>query len=232
MKHLIFVSVAAGIFSGTSLSVSAQTAVNSVALTDANSVKKSLKFIDGIEIRPQAVPVNRTVITRSAEPITVDLPPVVANTSRAEIETFSSLQFKYAQLLNVEVESLANPGLYQFIEKWWGTPYRYGGAAPNGIDCSAYSGTLVHDVYGIVLSRTARAQYADCKKIKKKDLQEGDLLFFNTRRGVSHVGVYLRNGYFTHASVGGGVTISNLEEAYYNKKYIGAGRIVTNTTGE
>ena len=81
-------------------------------------------------------------------------------------------------------------------------------------------------MYGFVASRTARSQYDACEKIEKENLQEGDLVFFNTRRGVSHVGVYLRNGYFTHSSTGKGVTISSLDDAYYSKKFIGGGRII------
>jgi cell wall-associated NlpC family hydrolase len=237
MKHLFFVSVAVGIFSGTSISAQGQASVNSVGVKEAKSrKKKSPKFIEGIEIRPEGGTASRTVIMKSEELITVNQPAntAVVTNSGSTIEGFSSAQFKYAQLLNVEVESLVNSGLYTFIEKWWGSPYRYGGATQQGVDCSAYTGTLIHDVYGIVLSRTARSQYEACYKIKKDDLQEGDLVFFNTRRGVSHVGVYLRNGYFTHASVGGGVTISNLDETYYTKRYIGGGRIqaITNTNAE
>ncbi len=63
------------------------------------------------------------------------------------------------------------------------------------------------------------------KKLKKTDLLEGDLVFFNTRGGVSHAGVYLGNGYFVHASVHAGVTINSLNDAYYSRKYIGGGRI-------
>ncbi len=115
--------------------------------------------------------------------------------------------------------------LYSFIEEWWATRYRYGGTTKNGVDCSAYVGTLVNEVYGFEVPRTARAQYSICEKINKEDLQEGDLVFFNTTGGVSHVGLYLGDGYFTHSSCSHGVTISNLEEKYYSKKFIGGGRI-------
>jgi lipoprotein Spr len=59
-------------------------------------------------------------------------------------------------------------------------------------------------------------------------LLEGDLVFFNTRGGVSHVGVYLGEGYFTHSSSSAGVTISSLDDNYYSKKYIGGGRVGDN----
>lgn len=223
MKHLIFVSVALGFFSGTPIASNAQAVVNSVA--EAKSVKKSPQFIEGIEIRPEVTTSTRAPFApRENDKLTKTVTPP-AKDENAEIEKCTSLQFKYAQILNRDVEAVSNTELYGFIEKWWSTPYRYGGATKDGIDCSAYSGTLFHDVYGVVLSRTARAQYDDCEKIKKNDLQEGDLVFFRTRRGVSHVGVYLGNGYFTHASTSSGVMISNLDEEYYKKRYIGGGRI-------
>lgn len=194
MKNLFFVSVALGIFSGTSLTVNAQTSVNMEAISI--SAKKSPKLIKETEV--------------------------------AAIENCSAMQFKYAQLLNVEVESITNYTLFNFIEEWWGTRYRYGGATKKGIDCSAYSGTLLHSVYGFVAARTAREQFQLCEKVEKENLQEGDLVFFNTRKGVSHVGIYLRNGYFTHASTGQGVTISSLDETYYSKRFLGGGRVPLN----
>ncbi len=200
MKNLFFVSVALGIFSGTSLTVIAQTSVNMEAIS--TSVKKSPKITSGYETGVEA------------------------------IENCSPTQFKYAQLLNVEVESITNYTLFNFIEDWWGTKYRYGGATKKGIDCSAFSGTLLHTVYGFVAARTAREQYELCEKIERENLQEGDLVFFNTKRGVSHVGVYLRNGFFTHASTGQGVTISSLDETYYSKRFLGGGRVALNNKTE
>jgi len=220
MKHLIFVSVAVGIFSGTS--ISAQKRTGSLRARDAVADNKQVKFIEGIEIRPETtVAAQSPVVTRS-QVIKTDFP--VGNEGSA-IEQCTSLQFKYAQLLNIEVEAVTNVELYRFIEQWWATPYRYGGATKDGIDCSAYSGTLIHNIYGITLSRTARSQYEECYKLDKEDLQQGDLVFFKTRRGVSHVGVYLGNGYFTHASTSNGVMISSLNEDYYNKRYLGGGRV-------
>lgn len=227
MKHLLFVSVALGIFSGTTISATAQTSAKSKAKRSNSHIakKKSEKFIENIEIRPEA---TANVQSASKTEITGPL-PVTDQGNKPAIEESSSLQFKYAQLLNMDVEAATNTDLYGFIEKWWATPYRYGGATKDGIDCSAFTGTLVHDVYGTVLSRTARAQYQECDKIKKENLREGDLVFFKTRRGVSHVGVYLVNGYFTHASTSSGVMISSLDEEYYRTRYIGGGRIAANT---
>ena len=224
MKHLFFVSVALGIFSGTSISGKAQTSVNIMRLSDDVTVSNSPRFIEGIEVNPASSTAVKSVVVSSVAPAAINK-KLGNNEFGSSIETCSSLQFKYAQMMNVDVETLTNSTLYNFIEEWWATRYHYGGCTKNGIDCSAYSGTLLSKVWGIKTPRTARAMYDVAEKVDRQDLKEGDLVFFNTRGGVSHVGVYLGNGYFTHSSTGNGVTINNLEENYYKSKLIGGGRI-------
>jgi lipoprotein Spr len=84
-------------------------------------------------------------------------------------------------------------------------------------------------VFATKLPRTAREQYNMATKLDKADLTEGDLVFFNTSRGVSHVGIYITDGFFVHASRHNGVTISNLDkDPYYISRFIGAGRVIGN----
>jgi lipoprotein Spr len=218
MKNFFLVSVAIGIFSGTTLTAKAQPSVNIEQINASVANKKSPKFIEGIEFKTSPA----ATVTK---PVEIKAKQGAAEKEEAAIEGFSSLQFKYAQLLNVEVESVTNLILFTEIEKWIGTRYRYGGATSKGIDCSAYTGTLVHNVFGIVVPRTAHAQYANCIKLDREEMQQGDLVFFNTRGGISHVGMYLGNGYFTHASTSSGVMISNLNETYWSRKFVGGGRI-------
>ncbi len=234
MKHLFFVSVAAGIFSGTSISVEAQTSVNSLKFSSAPLQSKSVKFIEGIEVKRDAAKPAADVdlwavpVKKAADPSVSVKPATTVKpvaTEASVIETCQPLQFKYAQLMDMEVEAVSNLQLYQAIEEWWGTRYRYGGTTKKGIDCSAFTGTLYSQAFATTLPRTARDQYAQCDKIDRDNLQEGDLVFFNTRGGVSHVGVYLGNSYFVHSSVHSGVTINSLNDDYYNRKYIGGGRI-------
>jgi lipoprotein Spr len=80
-------------------------------------------------------------------------------------------------------------------------------------------------VYDIKLPRTAQNQYNSTSKIKKDDLSQGDLVFFNTTGGISHVGVYLANNKFVHASVSSGVMVSDMEDAYFKRRYVGATRV-------
>ena len=235
MKHLFFVAVAVGIFPGTLISAKAQHSVNTVKAGNSIPAKKSTQFIEGIEIKRDAtaspdadlwtVPVKKVAPVTTANTKAAVI--ATSNNTAVTIESSSSLHFKYAQLLDVEVETITNTKLFAAIEDWWATRYRYGGTTKKGIDCSAFTGTLISEAFGLSLPRTAREQYAQCEKIAKENLSEGDLVFFNTRGGVSHVGVYLGNSYFVHSSVHSGVTINSLDDDYYSRKYIGGGKVIT-----
>lgn len=144
---------------------------------------------------------------------------------KGDIEKLSSQQVKYAMMLDVAVETVKNTTLYKFIESWYGTRYKFGGTTKKGIDCSAFTNNLLSAVYNLLIPRTAREQYKHCAHINKEDLLEGDLVFFNTHRGVSHVGVYLANGRFVHSSKSQGVMISSLSDNYFSRRFIGAGRV-------
>jgi hypothetical protein len=180
------------------------------------------RFIDGISMNP-----GEEGPGHSRHPNTgwFGSPESRANGVYGHIENSTELQFKYAILLDQPVEYLTNLSLLQFIEEWWGTRYRYGGNTKQGIDCSAFTCNLASSVFGKQLPRTARQQFDAAQKIPAEYLQEGDLVFFNTRGGISHVGVYLRNNKFVHASTSGGVMISDLNEEYFRKRFVGAGRL-------
>ena len=134
------------------------------------------------------------------------------------------VQFRYSIMLDTEVENISNTQLYNFIDNWWGTPYRIGGMTQRGVDCSAFTQNLDAAIFNIALPRTAKEQYDACQKISIQEAREGDLVFFNTKGGVSHVGIYLQNNKFVHASSSGGVMISDLNEPYWKKRFLKAGR--------
>ena len=208
----------------------AQTGVNAVSTANLGSDASSSSQIDGISFTPDGILRNtESGGTKSIK----NIPAAVVTKEAAKpeieshslIEKLSSLQYKYAMMMDVDVESLKNLTLLGFIDDWFGTRYRYGGETKRGIDCSALTGALLLAVYGFNMPRTAREQYEATEHISKDELKEGDLVFFNTRGGVSHVGVYLDNDYFVQAS-SHGVTISNLDDHYYSKRFICGGRVV------
>jgi cell wall-associated NlpC family hydrolase len=141
---------------------------------------------------------------------------------------YDELQFKYAILTNSPVEEMTNLRLLVFMDQWYGVPYHYGGSNKDGIDCSAFASLLLSDVYHVnQLPRMSSDQYHVTRRVSRKNLREGDLVFFHTLgkgHRVTHVGVYLYNNRFVHASIAG-VQISNLGEGYYLHHYIGAGRV-------
>ncbi|MEO8406386.1 MAG: NlpC/P60 family protein [Chitinophagaceae bacterium] len=143
----------------------------------------------------------------------------------SSVEKASAIQLKYSILLNTEVEMLANDKLLEHVDEWYGTRYKMGGTTKSGIDCSAFTQAVYLSAFAVALPRTAKEQYYSAHIISATQLREGDLVFFNTRGGISHVGIYLQNNKFIHASTSLGVTVSDMYDPYYVKHFIGAGRI-------
>lgn len=114
------------------------------------------------------------------------------------------------------------PGSLDIARRMLGTPYRYGGASPDGFDCSG----LVYYAYrqtGLDIPRTTVAQYRQSLAVSRKQLQPGDLVFFRLHNGkVSHVGIYAGDGMFIHApSDGKRVSYASLEAPFWKTHLIG-----------
>jgi cell wall-associated NlpC family hydrolase len=108
-----------------------------------------------------------------------------------------------------------------------GVPYEYGGADRAGMDCSAFTEAVFGGALHLRIPRSTADQYAEGTEIGRERLRFGDLVFFNTTgESPSHVGIYIEDDLFAHASVSYGVTISSMESSYYRDRFVGARRIV------
>lgn len=125
----------------------------------------------------------------------------------------------------IEKRSIADAFMY-----WMGTPYRFGGISEKGIDCSAFVREVFRSAGFMELPRTAREQYKVGEVIEREDLEFGDLIFFKTSSyaRITHVGIYLSDDLFVHASSRQGVTVSSLNSSYYSRRFRGGRRITVN----
>ena len=116
--------------------------------------------------------------------------------------------------LGVDIDYDDDRLLYVTAAGWVGVPYRYGGESKRGVDCSGFVRAICRTVYGKEVSRTADEQYkSDCRRVRRSKLREGDLVFFKNE-----------DNKFIHAS-NSGVIVSDLGEPYYDKTWLGAGRL-------
>ncbi len=117
-----------------------------------------------------------------------------------------------------------NDALYSQYKEWHGTRYRLGGLSKQGVDCSGFVFMTFKSRLGITLPRDTGLQSREGRDVSKKDLQTGDLVFFRTGR-YNHVGIYMEDGRFMHASTREGVKISRLGDAYWTRTYWKAKRL-------
>ena len=120
-----------------------------------------------------------------------------------------------------------NQKMMDLILTWMGTPYDYGGETRSGTDCSGFTMQMFRQSAGISLPRTTEEQVKLGSPVQRENLKFGDLLFFNTTgQNPSHVGIYIGDDMFAHASVSFGVTLSSMYSSYYKKRYTEARRII------
>lgn len=227
MKNLFIVC---SILFALGCSSSRTTSSNSSGIDSRHKSNSSFEFINDISTQPVTESHYVNSRSRSSIPKNQSLDPSPYYGS--SIETYSPLRFKYAILTDATVEELSNLNLrlLSFIEDWYGTRYQYGGNSKEGIDCSGFVYLLMSAVYNVNnLPRTSQDQYDASKRVTLDEIREGDLVFFHTQRNdkhneVTHVGVYLLNHKFIHASISG-VMISDMGEGYYSHHFVGAGRI-------
>lgn len=216
---LILKSLTLGLLLCSSMNMYAQ---KRLASNDRNKPKSSApKFMDNVVIENNASVTSTTTTTTKKYKVDNN------NTARIVPEE-ESTESKTVAKQNIDKgKQEGNTSLYNFIEEWYGTRYLYGGTDKKGIDCSAFVRTLVADVYGGRLKRTAAEQFEETDYISnQKHLKEGDLVFFKIRsKNISHVGIYLEDGLFVHSSRSKGVVISDLADAYWSRYYVGGGKL-------
>ena len=130
--------------------------------------------------------------------------------------------------LGMDIDMNDNHALYVESAQWLGVPYRNGGSTEQGIDCSGLTSAIYKKVYRKSLERNSDDQRKkDCRKVKKSKLREGDLVFFHNgrkKKTATHVGIYLKDRKFIHASSRQGVIISTIDEDYWEKHWLSGGR--------
>lgn len=136
----------------------------------------------------------------------------------------------YSQTLGVDLDFTENKDLLRTVTDWIGTPYRYGNNSRKGTDCSGFVTRVFKEVYGITLQRSSRSMFENVKRVNKTEMEAGDLVFFRRGPGqpIYHVGIYLNDGKFAHSATNGGVMVSSLHQAYYQRNFYAAGRVENN----
>lgn len=131
---------------------------------------------------------------------------------------------EYIEIVPVKQQEAAS-NVIDYAKQFIGTRYVYGGRSPSGFDCSGFTG-YVYDKFGVSLPRTSSSQYSATTRVSRDNLQPGDLVFFsNGGRGVGHVGIYVGNNSFIHSPSAGKTVCIDSMSGYYEKNYIGGGRI-------
>ncbi len=138
--------------------------------------------------------------------------------SKKNLDSFNAQSYQNDRFdLNLE--------LFDFYTEWEGVEYKLGGDSKNGIDCSGFIQKAFKEKFDLTMPRTTTLQSEVGKEIDKNELRSGDLVFFKTGE-INHVGIYLEDGMFIHASTKIGVTISELDNSYFSKSYWKAQRVI------
>lgn len=133
------------------------------------------------------------------------------------------------QTVAVAKMNLSQKKIVEEAMSWLGTPYKYAGSEKgSGTDCSGMVLRVYEDAGGVKLPRNSKKQSEFCKKLKKKEVQPGDLVFFATGKDehtISHVGIMIDDNQFIHASTKKGVILSEMTTPYYERTFIMYGRV-------
>ncbi|OZT73767.1 C40 family peptidase [Vreelandella boliviensis] len=143
------------------------------------------------------------------------LPGMGANPQMSPVDPIDA----HLRSLQVPPPTVIREALLAQHQRWAGTPYRIGGTSERGIDCSALVRNVYRDTFNLELPRSTRGQVHEGRSIDRQELQAGDLVFFRPPGRYNHVGIYVGDGYFLHASTSKGVIISSLDNSYWQRYY-------------
>ena len=147
--------------------------------------------------------------------------------SKYDNKTISRLSKQFG----IRLTQADNLSLYDACSQWLGVKHRLGGNTKKGVDCSGFALIIYKEVYGLKIERSSASILSkNCVTVNRNNLREGDLVFFKTSGSGSsktptHVGIYLKNGKFVHASTSKGVMVSSLSEPYYIRTWLTGGRV-------
>jgi cell wall-associated NlpC family hydrolase len=206
-----------------SVKKSSSSTKKSTNTTVKKKIPQKREFINGIEVNLGAT--TKTNHKSSSNATGSSKKNEETYIGKSEKEKAHYLQLKYAVYVEVPTNKLKNIDLLELIDKWWGTKYCIGGSTEKCIDCSAFTQILQREIFYTTLPRTSQEQYKESRRVELEDLREGDLVFFGSGRSISHVGVYLQNNKFVHASTSQGVTITDLNDKYWKPRFVGGGRL-------
>ncbi|MBK7265566.1 MAG: C40 family peptidase [Ignavibacteriales bacterium] len=228
-KLLIFLTAAGGVLllSGCSSLMSAPGRGK-----DVEENKPGAQIVDEARFPADTVP-TPPVVTKTEEE-TVRIPDQTGGDEDTEFydlpvnETISMEDIIMDNVQNLDEKQKANRDiLIMNIIKYLGTPYVWGGNTRSGLDCSGFTKLVFTEAFGLSMYRTARDQFNQGEVVPTfNDLRFGDLVFFDTRPSArpGHVGIYLGNRLFAHASTKQGVIVSSFDTKYYTDKYMGGRR--------
>jgi|GEM_PF-268789 len=176
----------------------------------------ALAAFTGCSVGPTLAPAE------APRPVAVALPSV---DDAAPAPAFEAVSGPSSAPLTADMAVLGR--LREVQDVWDGVPYRFGAATLQGTDCSGFVQRAYAEAFGMGLSRSTSTQVLEGREIRRTDLQPGDLVFFRTGRNQRHVGIYLRDGRFLHASTRMGVTVDDLSSGYYDQSYWTARRVLS-----
>ncbi len=147
--------------------------------------------------------------------------------NKGNLESLSSSLAGYIETVSNTETINSDEVMYKVIE-YLNTPYLWGGTSKRGIDCSAFVQAVMYQALGVALPRTSLEQSGVGENVEVADLKFGDLVFFDTmRKGrVTHVGMYLSDGYFVHSGSSTGVIVTSLDKETYARSFLKARRVI------